>query len=142
MLAQTAAVWFMTGSVWTMQVLNYPLLAQIGPTNFKAYESAHNRRFIAIVGPGVAVTLLTTIALFVARPAAIPLTAPIAEALLLLVIVVSTVCYAAPAHAALARDGFDLAVHAKLLRGNWVRTFAWTLLGLIDLWMLHQLRLG
>ncbi len=138
LLAQTAAAWYGAGFIWTMQVLNYPLLARIGPDSFTAYETAHNARFIGVVGPGVVMALVTTALLFVVKPAAIPGAAPIAAAALLLVIVVSTILYQGRAHGRLAR-GFDPVVHATLVRSNWVRTAAWTILGLLDLWMLAQL---
>lgn len=136
LLVQTGAAWFMTGLIWTMQILNYPLLALIDSASFVAYETAHNRRFIAVVGPGVLVMVVTTVRLFVSRPPAIPLAALLAVALLLLVVFVSTAFYGARLHTKLAR-GFDPAAHATLVRSNWVRTFAWTLLA-FDLWMVAE----
>ena len=35
----------MTGVLWTMQILNYPLLALVGRPAFTRYEEAHDRRF-------------------------------------------------------------------------------------------------
>jgi hypothetical protein len=32
--------------------------------------------------------------------------------------------------------GFNLTTHRKIVRGNWLRTIAWTLLGLVELLML------
>ena len=45
LLLETAATTFMAGVLWTMQLLNYPLLALVGRDAFVGYESAHNRRF-------------------------------------------------------------------------------------------------
>jgi hypothetical protein len=137
-LAQTAAAWFMTGVIWTMQVLNYPLLARVGPADFASYETAHNRRFVRVVGPGLAVALASAILLCISRPASIPLAAPLGACLLLVIVILSTAISGAPAHARLAR-GFDAAVHARLVHGNWVRVAAWTALGLLDLWMVARL---
>jgi hypothetical protein len=53
LLIQAGASCFMTGLIWTMQLLNYPLLALIGPADVPRYEQAHNRRFIWLVGPGI-----------------------------------------------------------------------------------------
>ena len=68
LVIQTAAAWFMTGLIWTMQILNYPLLALVDPGDVPQYEQAHNRRFIWLVGPGVAVTAVTTAILLSWRP--------------------------------------------------------------------------
>jgi hypothetical protein len=135
-LAQAAAAWYGAGFIWTMQILNYPLLSRIGASSFAAYETAHNQRFAAVVAPGVVVVLTTTVLLFFVRPPAVPAAAPIAAAFLIGVILVSTVLWQAPAHGRLA-TGFDAAVHATLVRTNWIRTAAWTALGLLDTWMLY-----
>jgi hypothetical protein len=57
---------------------------------------------------------------------------------LIALVIVSTVVWQAPAHDRLAH-GFDAAVHAKLVRTNWIRTVAWTTLALLDTGMLLTL---
>ena len=99
LLTQTAASWFMTGLIWTMQVLNYPLLALIDAGDVPRYEQAHNRRFIWLVGPGVAVALASAVVMLGWRPPAVPLAVPVAALVLLAVIVVSTARQGAPSHA-------------------------------------------
>ena len=132
LLTQTAASWFMTGLIWTMQVLNYPLLALIDAGGVPRYEQAHNRRFIWLVGPGVAVALTSAVVMLGWRPSAVPLAVPVVYLVLLAVIVVSTARQGAPSHVLLARQ-FDPEVHARLVRTNWIRTAAWTALGVLDL---------
>jgi predicted ester cyclase len=44
LLAEAAATLCMAGVLWTMQVLNYPLLRLVGRDALAAYETAHNRR--------------------------------------------------------------------------------------------------
>ena len=132
LLIQTAAAWFMTGLIWTMQVLNYPLLALIDAGDVPRYEQAHNRRFIWLVGPGVALALASAAVMFGWRPSAVPLAVPVAAVVLLAVIIASTARQGAPSHARLARQ-FDPEVHARLVRTNWIRTAAWTALGVLDL---------
>lgn len=138
-LMHAAAVWFMTGVIWTMQLLNYPLLARVGTDSFTDYERGHNARFVRVVGPGAGATTLATIGLLLAKPAELDWAAPIAAAVLLGVVIVSTVVLQAPAHTRLA-DGFDANVHARLVRTNWIRTTAWTALAALDLWMITQIR--
>ena len=52
LLLETTATIFMAGVLWTMQLLNYPLLALVGTEAFPRYEAAHNRRFALVVVPG------------------------------------------------------------------------------------------
>jgi len=138
LLGQTAAAWYSAGFIWTMQILNYPLLDRVDASSFKAYETAHNRRFAAVVAPGVIVALVTGVSLFFVRVASVPKIAPMMGGALIVVILVSTVIWQAPAHGRLAQ-GFDARVHATLVRTNWIRTVAWTALALLDTWMLYLL---
>ena len=45
LLVQAAASWSMTGLIWTVQVLNYPLLALGNASEVPGQEQAHNRRW-------------------------------------------------------------------------------------------------
>jgi hypothetical protein len=138
-LIQTAASWFMTGFIWTMQVLNYPLLALVDASDVPRYEQAHNRRFIRLVGPGVAVPAVTAAILLGWRPSGAPLAIPVVALVLLAVIVADTIRHGAPSHARLAQR-FDADVHARLVRTNWIRTVTWSALGVLDLIALAGLR--
>ena len=129
---QAGASCFMAGLIWTMQILNYPLLALVDPRDVPRYEQAHNRRFIWLVGPGVIVALASTAVLLAGRPAGVPLIVPLAALALLAVIIATTIRQGAPAHARLAVR-FDAAVHARLVRTNWIRTIAWSALAALSL---------
>lgn len=132
LLVQTGTSCFMSGLIWTMQILSYPLLALVGIGNVPGYEQAHNRRFIRLVGPGVAVAITSAVIMLFWRTHGVPVAVPIAALVLLAVIIASTIRHGAPAHARLAQQ-FDPAVHALLVRTNWIRTAAWSVLGVLDL---------
>jgi hypothetical protein len=85
------------------------------------------------VGPGIIVTVATTIGLLVSRSSKVPLSAEIGIAVLTGVVIVSTVLWQAPAHERLAR-GFDAVVHRMLVQTNWLRTLCWTVLAVLDIW--------
>jgi hypothetical protein len=138
LLIQAGATCFMAGLIWTMQILNYPLLDRIDPADVPRYEQAHNHRFIALVGPGIAVTLASAVAMLAWRPRGITLAVPLTALALLIVIIASTARHGAPSHARLAKQ-FDPAVHALLVRTNWIRTAAWTAAGMLDLIALANL---
>ena len=53
----------MTGLIWTMQVLKYPLLAPVSASDVPRYEQPHNRRITWLVGPAVAATAVTAVIL-------------------------------------------------------------------------------
>ena len=89
------------------------------------------------MAPGIVLVAVTAVVQVVTRPASTPLLAAVAELVLLVVVVVSTVLYQAPQHAKLSA-GFDPTAYRTLVNSNWVRTIAWTALGLLDLWLLWQ----
>jgi hypothetical protein len=53
---------------------------------------------------------------------------------LLAIIWLSTAFVQVPCHNGLSQ-GFDAIVHRRLVRTNWIRTVAWSLRGLLVLWM-------
>jgi hypothetical protein len=125
----------MVGFIWVIQVLHYPLFDRVGRDAFPRYETDHNRLFGLLVGPGVAVVLATIVAIVVLHPSQITGLAIILQVILLAVIIVSTALWQAPQHAKLA-DGFDQRAYDFLVQSNWIRTVAWSIFGLLDLWML------
>ncbi len=137
LLTNVAAVLFMTGFIWTMQLVRYPLFDRVGAEAFPAYEAAHNRLFFLVVGPGVLLTLVTGVLLLFFRPAQIPLWAALLGLVLFAVISASTALFQAPQHVALS-GGFDRGAYEFLLRTNWIRTAAWSAYGLLGLWMTWQ----
>jgi hypothetical protein len=132
LLIQAGTSCFMAGLIWTMQLLNYPLLALISPADVPRYEQSHNRRFGLLVIPGVVVTATTSVVMLVTRPAMVPLAVPQTTLVLLAGILISTVRHGARAHTRLAQE-FTPSVHAMLVRTNWVRTAAWSALAALDL---------
>ncbi|MEM6262595.1 MAG: hypothetical protein AAGI38_08820 [Bacteroidota bacterium] len=42
---------FMTGLIWFVQVVHYPLFSQISPEDFPRYEKIHMRRTAIVVIP-------------------------------------------------------------------------------------------
>jgi len=137
LLLETAASTFMAGVLWTMQLLNYPLLALVGRDAFTSYESAHSRRFALVVVPGVLAAAVGGIGLIASRPGQVPLWGPTAELALLAAVVISTAALQGRQHAALA-SGFSGQIHRRLVGSNWIRVAAWSAAAGIALWMCHQ----
>jgi uncharacterized membrane protein len=133
----TTATIFMAGVLWTMHLLNYPLLALVGTEAFPLYEAVHNRRFALVVVPGVLAAAAGGIGLVASRPGQVPLWAPAGELALLLVVIISTAALQGRQHRALGA-GFDQRTHSLLIRSNWIRVAAWPAAAAIALWMGHQ----
>lgn len=125
-----AAAWFMAGLGWMVQVVHYPLFAQVGAEGWTAYHAAHSRRITPIVLPAMSIELGGALLVATSTPEGVssPLAwAGFAAALSTWAV---TGLGAVPAHGRLA-DGFDGAVHRRLVRADRLRTVGWTVHGVL-----------
>jgi hypothetical protein len=124
-LAHLVSTAVMVGVIWTVQLVHYPLMALVGAERFPAYESAHAPRMAVVVMLPWTVEGATTLWLLMAPPPGVPPWLLGVGAAAAATTVAVTMGWSVPAHARLA-DGFNAAVHARLVRTNWLRTLAWT----------------
>jgi len=134
-LLHVCATLFMTGLIWFVQVVHYPLKAAVGPGAFRRYQAQHVQRTGWVVGPPMIVEAVTAAALALLPPAGIPHGVALAGLSLLILVWVATALFSVPAHAALA-NGFVPDVHQRLVRTNWVRTLGWSARSVLAIWML------
>ena len=134
LLSHVAATLFMVGLIWFVQIVHYPLFSRVGADNFRAYAESHSRLTTWIVGPPMLLEAFTAALLLVVRPESVPAALAWIGAVLLAVVWLSTALLQVPRHTALG-FGFDAEAHRFLVLSNWTRTVAWSLRGLIVLWM-------
>ena len=121
--ANLACAWFMTGLVWFVQVVHYPLFGFLGAGAAKGYSHEHQRRTGWVVAPVMLAEAVTAAGVsWVRRGDAMSL----AAAVMLVVIWGSTFLVQVPLHAEFERSG-ELATARKLVVTNWARTVLWTL---------------
>ena len=137
LLLQVAATLCMVGLIWFVQIVHYPLLAQVGRDGFRRYEMDHQRLTTWVVAP-LMLTELTTAFLMIWYP---PIGVGASQIWfgfsLLVSIWLVTYTVRVPQHASLIVS-YDSAVQRRLVLGNWYRTFAWTARGVLVLWMVGQ----
>jgi hypothetical protein len=61
----------MTGLIWFVQVVHYPLFARVGGDGYREYQIEHMRRTGWVVGPAMLAELGSGVALVWLRPAAV-----------------------------------------------------------------------
>jgi hypothetical protein len=137
LIANAASTFFMTGLIWFVQVVHYPLFAAVGNSEFPAYSRLHQSLTTFVVGPPMLVEALTAGMLVVARPAGVSAWLAWTGFALVIVIWASTALLQIPAHGRLA-SGFDASAAATLVSSNWIRTVAWSVRGAIVAAMLWQ----
>ncbi len=124
--ANLAATLYLAGLIWVIQVVHYPLMDRVPGAGFVAFHSEHARRISIVVVAPMLIELISAIALLVIRPQGVSVALLIAGALLVGIVWLSTFTLQVPLHRRLS-EGFDPAAHRALVRGNWIRTAAWTL---------------
>jgi hypothetical protein len=135
LLLNTATTLFMTGLIWFVQIVHYPLFDHVGREQFARYEQSHTASTTLVVAPVMLLEALAAFLLLLSQPR--PST--LAAFLLLLLIWLSTALLQVPKHNLLSA-GFDPAAHAALVSSNWLRTLAWTLRSALTLYWLASPR--
>lgn len=132
LILQVATTLLMTGIIWFVQIVHYPLFMRIPAASFAQYEAEHATRTGWVVGPLMCVELGTALLLLMPRyrPHFISANTALAGAALAAVIWLSTVAIQVPLHGKLAA-GYDAALIRRLVETNWIRTVAWTLRSLL-----------
>ena len=136
LLANAAATLFMTGLIWFVQVVHYPLFAFVSGPGAAAYAARHQALTTLVVGPVMLVELGASVWLAVSPPAGVAAWIPSAALAALVAIWISTALWQVPLHQKLLA-GHDASTIGSLVGGNWLRTILWTIRGAAALWMIH-----
>ena len=131
----------MVGLIWTIHTVHYPLFAHVGESTYVAFQSQHVDRigkllFLPWLTEGI--TLLAVLVLaFFGNQRNLRLPAFLNGVGMAIALIISGF-WSAPAHGDLA-DGFNAAVHDRLMTANLVRSLAWTLCGVSAIWIVARL---
>lgn len=136
LLLHAFATLFMSGLIWFVQVVHYPMFQDVGVERFAAYELKHSRLTTFVVAPPMLLELVTVILLLALCPFGLMTQLAWGGALLLAAIWSSTAFLQVPMHSKL-EGGFDQASHRFLVNSNWIRTSLWTARAVLALTMLH-----
>ena len=137
LLANFVATCVMTGVIWFVQWVHYPLLASV-PVD-RAIDAAidHQRRTGQVLAIPMAVEGFTTLGLLISRPEGVQIIWPWFGAVLLAVALGSTIFVSVPLHAKMAANP-TADVGRRLVTTNWPRTIAWSLRASVCVVMLCQ----
>jgi hypothetical protein len=137
LLLNAIATLFMTGLIWFVQVVHYPLFNSVGIKEFIAYEARHSNLTTLVVIVPMVIELITAFVLLWQRPNGIVAWQLWLGLGLVGLIWFSTAFLQVPQHSVLAQ-GFNEQAYQLLLKGNWLRTAAWTLRSFLVVWWLYQ----
>jgi hypothetical protein len=130
LLLHAAVTWFLTGLIWTVQIVHYPLFAAVGRDGFARYEADHARRITWIVAPLMSLELLSGAWLALVAPTVVASGLAWSGLALIVLLWASTALLQVPCHRRLSA-GYDEGAHRRLVASNWLRTAAWSLRSLL-----------
>jgi hypothetical protein len=113
---------FMTGLIWTIQILHYPAFARVKESEFNHFHAHHSRNITYIVGPMMLIEMGTAILGILQSTYSLILWS---NFILILMNWVFTFFVSVPLHNQLSK-GYDLKVIRRLVMTNWIRTLFWS----------------
>lgn len=122
LIFQLVSCSFMTGLIWTIQILHYPAFSLIPTDEFKKFHAAHSRNITFIVLPAMLLELMTAVLLILKFP---EIRIFWMNMILVLLIWLSTFFLSVPCHNSLTASQ-DQEVIKRLVLTNWVRTILWS----------------
>ena len=137
LLLNFAAAAYLTGLIWTVQMVHYPGFGQVPKVGWAAYHAAHTRRMSYVVLVPMVVELALAMWLAWAGRTALPGGTGWWSLGLVGMIWVATFFISVPFHNRLAQ-GYDYIAIDGLLRTNWLRTLAWTARAALLGWLLAR----
>jgi hypothetical protein len=136
----TAASWVMVGVIWFVQIVHYPLLAQLRDAVSQT-SAEHRWRTGVVVAAPMAAQGVTTLVLLAAPPEQVWAPWPWIAAVFLAVALGVTAAVSVPLHVRMTEAG-DLQAGRRLVVTNWWRTAAWTAHAVVVTVMLAQVLAG
>jgi hypothetical protein len=137
LLIHLAATWALVGLIWFVQLVHYPLFSAVAPERFATFEAEHSRRTTWVVAVLMPAEAITGVLLAVNPPAGIAPWLAVSGLVLIALLWGTTLTVQVPLHRRLG-DGYQAAVHNRLVRSNWIRTSLWSLRGIIVLVLAGQ----
>jgi len=116
---------FLSGLIWTIQIVHYPLLLTINENKFANYMKAHQRKITPLVAPLMLAELFFS-SWYLCENLWEYTLFSIVQWLLVFLIWVSTFLVQVPLHGKLI-NSFDQKACQKLIKTNWIRTICWSL---------------
>jgi hypothetical protein len=138
LIINAATTWFMTGLIWFVQIVHYPLFDSVGAHEFQAYAERHRHLTSLVVVIPMITEICTALLLAILWKRSDSWLLWLCFALVV-GIWISTVCCSIPCHAKLCSTGYSATTHNWLVLSNWLRTLLWTTRSIALAWLIYKL---
>lgn len=137
LLLNFAAAAYLTGLIWTVQVVHYPSFGLVPKAAWEAFHAAHTRRMSYVVLAPMVLELGLAVWLAWAGRGVLPQGTGWWSLALVLFVWAVTFLISVPFHNRLG-TGYDYIAIDGLIRTNWLRTLAWTVRAGLLGWLLAR----
>ena len=137
LLLNFATAAYLTGLIWTVQVVHYPSFGLVPKAAWPAFHAAHTRRMSFVVLAPMVLELGLAGWLAWAGCGVLPGGAGWWSLALVLLVWAATFFISVPFHSRL-EHGFDYVAIDGLTRTNWLRTLLWTIRMVLLGWLLAR----
>jgi hypothetical protein len=135
LLVNAATALAMTGVIWFVQVVHYPLFDGVAPADWPAYHDRHTTRTGYLVAPLMVAEIASSALLVLDRPDGVTAGLAVTGLVLAAITWLLTLGVATRDHGRLS-TGWDARIARRLVSAGWGRTAAWTAHGAVALAML------
>lgn len=125
LVVNACLAWFMTGLIWFVQIVHYPMFDMASRNEFVQFANRHCQLTTSVVALPMVAELLCSFLLAVLWNGNGKLLVWLCF-LLVVGIWFCTVAYSIPSHNKFCSVGFVQETHHYLVTTNWVRTILWT----------------
>ncbi|MCB2206638.1 hypothetical protein KQI65_17995 [bacterium] len=134
-ILQLLCTFSMTGIIWFVQIVHYPLMRKVGKGRFSRYLETHLVLTIFVVAPVMLLEGVSVIyGLLRPNPWLQGDALTLGAGLLLLIWLISVFVHF-PQNRRLAKE-FEARAYRRLLFGNWIRVYAWSFRSIVLLFSL------
>ena len=137
-LVNVCISWFMVGLIWIIQIVTYPIFSSVGGYKYDKFHSKHVSLITPLVAPLMLFELAVAVVLLLVSGPYWNYGYSVVNLVLLAIIWASTFLIQIPLHVKLSVK-FEKKNHTRLVRTNWIRTFAWTIKGLLSTILIFNL---
>lgn len=137
LLVNALSTWFMTGVIWFVQIVHYPLFSSVGIDDFTLYANKHRQLTTLVVAPPMLVEITSSVLLAMVWNRAHSWLLWL-NVLFVIIIWISTAMCSIPCHEKLCTSGYVESVHHWLVVSNWLRTILWTVRALVLTFLMYS----
>jgi len=124
---QLFSSYFLTGLIWTIQMVHYPAFRFVNENNFSSFAQIHSKQITKVVMPLMITELITAFLLILAKGLdQVGFTFFVTNFVLVICIWASTFFLSVPCHNKLMKKRTEEVIE-RLISTNWPRTIFWTL---------------